>query len=296
MTRVISIVGAGRLGTTLARRLRGLGWSVGAVVTRSSRTSRAAVRKIGAGTPRGRLTREALVADLILVTVPDDELKSVASSLAKLGGEQCRGRIVLHASATLDHSVLAPLERLGAWTGSLHPMQTFTGRESHRSGPNLDGVTFAVEGDPKACRAALAIARSLGGVPVEIDSRDKPIYHAAAVFVCGSGFPLVELALQMLVKIGFTRRRAMQTLLPLTRQMLDNVERIGPRAAWTGPLSRRDYAIVARHTKALRSYPRDVRQAYAILALLAVRILSKHPATEIGKLKRALANSRGGTS
>jgi predicted short-subunit dehydrogenase-like oxidoreductase (DUF2520 family) len=296
MTRVISIVGAGRLGTTLARRLRGLGWSVGAVVTRSSRTSRAAVRKIGAGTPRGRLTREALVADLILVTVPDDELKSVASSLAKLGGEQCRGRIVLHASATLDHSVLAPLERLGAWTGSLHPMQTFTGRESHRSGPNLDGVTFAVEGNPGVCRAALAIARSLGGVPVEIDSRDKPIYHAAAVFVCGSGFPLVELALQMLVKIGFTRRRAMQTLLPLTRQMLDNVERIGPRAAWTGPLSRRDYAIVAKHTKALRSYPPDVRQAYAILALLAVRLLSKHPVTEIGKLKRALAHSMGGNS
>src|ERR1700723_1107968 len=296
MTRVVSIVGAGRLGTTLARRLRGLGWSVGAVVTRSSRTSRAAVRKIGAGTPRGRLTRDALVADLILVTVPDDELKSVASSLAKLGGEQCGGKIVLHASATLDHSVLAPLGRRGAWTGSLHPMQTFTGRESHRSGPNRDGVTFAVEGDPKARRAALAIARSLGGVPVEIDSRDKPIYHAAAVFVCGSGFPLVELALQMLVKIGFTRLRAMQTLVPLTRQMLDNVERIGPRAAWTGPLSRRDYAIVAKHTKALRSYPRDVRQAYAILALLAVRLFSKHPVTEIGKLKRALAHSWGGNS
>jgi len=296
MTRVISIVGAGRLGTTLARRLRGLGWSVGAVVTRSTRTSRAAVRRIGAGTPRGHLTRDALVADLILVTVPDDELRPVATSLAKLGGEQCRGKIVLHASATLDRSILAPLERCGASTGSLHPMQTFTGRESHKGGPNLDGVTFAVEGDPKARRLALAVARSLGGVPVEIDSRDKPIYHAAAVLVCGSAFPLVELALRMLAKIGFTRRRAMQTLLPLTRQMLDNVERIGPRAAWTGPLSRRDYAIVARHATALRSYPRDVRQAYAILALLAVRILSKHPATEIGKLKRALANSRGGTS
>jgi predicted short-subunit dehydrogenase-like oxidoreductase (DUF2520 family) len=294
MTRVISIVGAGRLGTTLARRLRGLGWSIGAVVTRSGRTSRAAVQQIGAGTPRGRLTGEALVADLILVTVPDDALKSVARALAKLGGEQCRGKIVLHASATLDQSVLAPLKRCGASTGSLHPMQTFTGRESH--GPNLDGITFAVEGDSKARRAALAIARSLGGVPVQIDSRDKAIYHAAAVLVCGSAFPLFELALQMLAQIGFTRRRAMQTLLPLTRQMLDNVERIGPRAAWTGPLSRGDYAIVAKHAEALRSYPRDVQQAYAVLALLAVRILSKHPAAAIGNLKRALAISRGGTS
>ncbi len=295
MTRVISIVGAGRLGTTLARRLGSLGWSIGAVVTRSRKTSRIAVRRIGAGTARGCITREALVADLILVTVPDGALKSVAGVLAKLGGEQCRGKIVLHASATLDHSVLAPLKRCGAATGSLHPMQTFTGRESHRSGPNLDGITFAIEGDPKARRASLAIARSLGGVPVQINSRDKPIYHAAAVLVCGSSFPLVEVALQMLAQIGFTRRRAMQTLLPLTRQLLDNVERIGPRAAWTGPLSRGDYAIVAKHAKALKSYPRDVRQAYVVLALLAVRILSKHPAAAIGDLKRALASSRGGT-
>ena len=152
-------------------------------------------------------------------------------------------------------------------------MQTFSGRVF----PKLDGVIFAVEGDPKARRVAHAITRSLGGVPVAIRGRDKPVYHATAVLVCGSGFPLIESALQMLVRIGFTRRRAMQTLLPLTRQMLDNVERIGPRAAWTGPLSRGDYAVVAKHVKALRSYPREVQQAYAALALLAGRVLSKQP-------------------
>ena len=89
-------------------------------------------------------------------------------------------------------------------------------------------------------------------------TRDKPIYHATAVLAAGSEYPSMEARVQMLVRIGFTRRRALQTLLPLTRQMLDNIERLGPRAAWTGPMSRGDYAIVAKHAKRVRSYPREV--------------------------------------
>ena len=41
--------------------------------------------------------------------------------------------------------------------------------------------------------------------------------------------------------------QAMQTLLPLMRQMLDNFEKHGPRAAWTGPASRGDYATLKKH-------------------------------------------------
>jgi len=347
MARTISIIGAGRVGKTLGKRLRELGWRIGAVVTRSKATSRAAVRAIGAGTPysmfangfvrepfRGselqlRLNRSArsavpmrshtrsryllprragpaeasvpafagqfvphglLAADVILFATPDHALAGVAKSLArairKTGGNACRGKVILHTSGALDRAVLAPLARLGAATGSLHPMQTFSGRGV----PRLEGVTFAVEGDPKARRAAMGIARALGGVPISIDSRDKPVYHAAAVLAAGSGFPLIESALQMLMRIGFTRSRAMQTLLPLTRQMLDNIERLGPRAAWTRPISRGDYAVVAKHARALRLYPRELRQSYAALALLAGRVLSKKPAATVGRLKRALGD------
>jgi len=94
---------------------------------------------------------------------------------------------------------------------------------------------------------------------------------------------------QLLMRIGFTRARAMQTLIPLIRQIFDNIERIGPRAAWTGPLSRGDYAIVARHAKALKRYPREFQQAYAASSLLAGRLLAKNPAAALKKIKHALA-------
>jgi predicted short-subunit dehydrogenase-like oxidoreductase (DUF2520 family) len=329
MARTISIVGAGRVGRTLAHRLHKLGWRIGAIVTRSSATARAAVRAIGAGTPfsiswessnkdlsgsplplsrskahvrrrkgspeEGALAPEAVAsvpaADVILFTTPDDALPSVAHSLAQFGGSSWRGKIALHTSGTLDRTVLAPLARFGAHTGSLHPMQAFSGPII----PKLAGVTFAIEGHPKARRAAQKIARQLGGSPVIIASRDKPIYHATAVLTCGSAYPLIESSLQMLRRIGFTRQRAMQTLLPLTRQMLDNVERLGPRAAWTGPLSRGDYAVIAAHAKALRRYPREIREAYAVLARLAARVLAKQPGATAKRLDRALKHLKGGS-
>ena len=290
MGRTISIVGAGRVGRSLGRRLRERGWRIGAVVTRSEKSARAAVHAIGGGEPYGRLTPHALAAHVILLCTSDDEMAGVAQTLVEMGKTDCAGKTVLHTSATLDRRVLAPFARLGAATGSLHPMQAFGGTIV----PSLRGVIFAIEGDRRARRVARALAKSFGGVPVEIATRDKPIYHAAAVLAAGSAYPEIEAGIILLMRIGFTRAGAMRTLLPLVRQILDNIARIGPRAAWTGPLSRGDYAIVARHVRALRSYPREIREAYATLSLLAGRVLSKSPTATLAELRHTLKISGGG--
>jgi predicted short-subunit dehydrogenase-like oxidoreductase (DUF2520 family) len=292
MKRSLSIVGAGRVGRTLGRRLHRLGWRVGAVVTRSAATSRIAVREIGAGKPYSRLVPEIFDSNVILLTTPDGALSGVAGALAKFDEMKLRGKIVLHTSGALDRAVLAPLARRGVSTGSLHPMQTFTGRGA----PKLEKVIFAAEGDRSAAIVARKIARSLGGVPVTLNSKNKPAYHAAGALVAGHGLGLIEAATQVLLKLGFRRCDAMRALLPLMRQMLDNFERLGPRESWTGPVSRGDFATVTKHTKALRSYPTEFNDAYAALALLAGRVLSKNSAVASKQLKRALRKSTGGKS
>jgi predicted short-subunit dehydrogenase-like oxidoreductase (DUF2520 family) len=284
MTRSVSIVGPGRVGRTLGKCLRRLGWRVGAVVSRSNARARAAVRSIGAGTPRQHVTRDVFSADVILLTTPDTTVAAVAKELARLAPKSLKGKVVLHTSGALDSRVLAPLAARGAGTGSLHPMQTFSGREA----PKLKGVIFAVEGAPAARRAARQIARELGGMSVAIDAKGKAAYHSAGTLVAGHGLALIEAATQILMKIGFTRRRALQALLPLMRQMLANFEGVGPRAAWTGPLARKDYAIVASHAKALRRYPHEFQDAYAALALLSGHVLDENPAAAIASLRRAL--------
>jgi predicted short-subunit dehydrogenase-like oxidoreductase (DUF2520 family) len=284
----LSIVGAGRLGRSLARRFRRLGHPIAAVVTRSNATARAAVRFIGTGRPYAALTREILRADVILLTVPDGALAAVARSLAQIEPKSWRGKVVLHTSGALDRTVLAPLAKCGAATGSLHPMQTFSG---HRD-PQVRGVVFGIEGEPRARRQAVALTRALGAIPVTIDGRHKIQYHAAAAMVAGLGLALTEGATQVLLSIGFTRPKALQALLPLMREMLKNFEKDGPRAAWTGPISRSDFGTVALHAKGLRAQPAELQQAYAALARLSARVLAKNYRPTLKHLNKALASPR----
>jgi predicted short-subunit dehydrogenase-like oxidoreductase (DUF2520 family) len=253
-----SIIGAGRVGRALGRRLRELGWKIGAVVTRSETTARKAVRSIGAGHAHAFLTRQVLAAQVILVTTPDHSVAEVAEELARIGAEELRGKIVLHTSGALSSAVLAPVKKCGAAVGSMHPLQTFSGVGV----PPLDGKVFAIEGDAHAVRMARQIARTLGAVPARIEGSKKPLYHAAGALAAGHVLALMEAATRLMTSAGMKRREAMQALLPLTRQVLENFERLGPRAAWTGPLSRRDYEVVAAHIEAMKDLPAEFAETY----------------------------------
>lgn len=284
MSSTIAIVGAGRLGRTLGRRLRELDWKIGAIVARSQASARAGVRAIGAGHPHTGATSRVLQAGIVLIATPDAAIYQVASQLARIGGEEWHGKVVLHTSGALDERELSPLAKLGAATGSMHPLQTFSGRVS----TPLEGVVFAIQGDPRAQRAARRIARTLGGFPVSLRTGAKPAYHAAGTFASPYLLAVIECAIRILMRSGFSRRRAKTALVPLIRQTLANFERFGVREAWTGPIARRDFSTVARHEKALAAWPREVRDAYAVLARLSARLLATHPGKTLRELDRIL--------
>ena len=296
MEKTLAIVGAGRVGRALGRCLRELGWKVGVVVTRSEASARRAVRFIGAGKPHGGLTRHIVSSHVILIATPDDAIPDVARELARMGGEELHGRVVLHTSGAQDSHVLAPLKELGAAVGSMHPLQTFSGVGV----ADLTGKVFAVEGDVVAVRTARQIARALAGSPVQIAAGKKVLYHAAAVLAAGHVLALVEAATQLLISLGMKRSEATRALLPLTRQVLDNSERVGPRAAWTGPLARGDYKIVEAHLRALHDSREEVARAYEALNRLAIHVLAQDTggtASELEKISTALkpkAKARGG--
>jgi predicted short-subunit dehydrogenase-like oxidoreductase (DUF2520 family) len=296
MEKTLAIVGAGRVGRALGRRLRELGWKIGVVVTSSEASSRRAVRFIGAGKPHAGLTRHVLLSQIILISTPDDAISGVARELARIGGEELRGRVVLHTSGAQDSRVLAPVKEFGAAVGSIHPLQTFSGVGV----PDLVGKVFAVEGDVVAVRVARQIARALGGSPVQIGAGKKVLYHAAAALAAGHVLALVEAATQLLVSISMKRSEATHALLPLTRQVLDNFERVGPRAAWTGPLARGDYKVVESHLRALSDSREEVAIAYNALNRLAAAVLGQDAAgtaAELEKISAALkpkVKARGG--
>ncbi len=281
MQNSLAIIGAGRVGRTLGRRLCELRWTIGAVVTRSEPGARRAVRFIGAGKACAGMTRLILASRVILIATPDDEIASVAGELARIGEEELRGKVVLHTSGALDSRLLDSVREFGAAVGSMHPLQSFSGVAM----PSLEGRVFTVEGDLPAVRVARQIARSLGGSPVRIAGSKKVLYHAAAAMAAGHVLVVEEAATQLLLSLGMKRSEAVRALLPLTRQVLENFERLGPRAAWTGPLSRGDYKVVRAHLDVLHESPEEFSHAYEALNRLAARVLSQNAAGMLADLE-----------
>ena len=204
MSETLSIVGAGRAGRSLGRRLRELGWRIGVVTTRSIPTARAAVRVIGAGYATDQLTRQVLASDVVLLATPDRAIADVAADLVRLGGNEWSGKVVLHTSGALDSSKLGALADAGAATGTIHPMQTFSGQ----SIPNLAGTVFGIDGSPAAQKVARKMIRQMGGVAVRLSGANKAAYHASGTFACAHVLALVEAATRLLMSQGFKRRQA----------------------------------------------------------------------------------------
>jgi predicted short-subunit dehydrogenase-like oxidoreductase (DUF2520 family) len=229
------------------------------------------------------MTRQILASRVILIATPDDHIAAVAQELARIGGEELRGRVVLHTSGAMDSTVLTPVQQWGAKIGSMHPLQSFSGV----SVPSLEGRVFTLEGEAQAVRVARRIARALGGSPVHIAGSKKLLYHAAAAMAAGHVLVVEEAATQLLVSLGMKRTEAVRALLPLTRQVLENFERLGPGAAWTGPLSRGDYKVVGAHANALRESPDEFREAYEALSRLAARVLAQDSAGMLAELEKS---------
>ncbi len=288
MENSLAIVGAGRVGSALGRRLSEVGWKIGAVVTRSEASARRAVRFIGAGKACAGMTTRILASRVILIATPDDEIAHVAQDLARIGEAQLAGSVVLHTSGAMDSEVLEALRERGAKVGSLHPLQSFSGVAV----PSLEGRIFTIEGETQAVRVARRIARALGGSPVRIAGSKKLLYHAAAAMAAGQVLAVEEAATQLLVSLGMKRSEAVRGLLPLTRQVLENFERLGPRPAWTGPLSRGDYKIVRAHLNALQNSPREFASAYEALNRLAARVLSQDPAGMLDALEKSFLEQK----
>jgi predicted short-subunit dehydrogenase-like oxidoreductase (DUF2520 family) len=285
MQMTVSIVGTGRVARALGRRLRELGWGIGVVTGRSLASARAAVHAIGTGHAFAIPTPKILNSKVILIATPDSAIQGVAKNLSEIGGSGWRRKIVLHTSGSLDSRVLKPLADLGASTGTIHPIQTF----SDQNMPDLSKVIFGIDGSPAALQVARKMIRQMDGVAVRLSGANKAAYHAAGLFACGFVLVLMEAGTHLLMSQGFKRRQALRALLPLVRQTLDNLESVGPRSAWTGPLSRGDFSTVERHVRALATGEAEFLESYQALSRLTAKLLSSESGTMLKQLEEIFA-------
>ncbi|HKG45867.1 MAG TPA: Rossmann-like and DUF2520 domain-containing protein [Pyrinomonadaceae bacterium] len=271
----VSIIGTGRLGTTLAVALAGKGYSIRSLVARRLQSARKAASFLDADVQvlTAKQLRTLIDADLFLITVPDDQIAWVARELREIDADR-KEMTALHTSGALSSEVLAPLRETGWSTGSIHPLMSVSGTQDGDAA--LRGAFWSVEGDKGALRLGKAIVRDLGGTSFSIRSGDKPLYHAAAVMASGNVVALFDVALEMLGECGLNRKTARSILAPLIASTVRHLESKDPAQALTGTFSRGDVETVKRHVAALKKLP-EALELYRLLGQRSLKLTKEQP-------------------
>ncbi|MEL6271814.1 MAG: NAD(P)-binding domain-containing protein, partial [Chloroflexota bacterium] len=148
----IGIVGAGKVGQTLAIAWQTVGITVSAIYSRTPQRANALAERVSSDTAIDPATVVA-ASDITFLTVPDDAIVSVAQNIVSQDID-CTGKAIVHTSGAHSVNALAPLAEAGAVVGSLHPALPFADVETAVRA--VRGATFAIETNDSRLDSQLA--------------------------------------------------------------------------------------------------------------------------------------------
>jgi predicted short-subunit dehydrogenase-like oxidoreductase (DUF2520 family) len=278
----IGVIGAGRVGATLACMLHRRGHSVVSVVSRRLASARSLARRVRCRHASTDLRAILPDVDVLIIATPDREIAPIARLIAAEAPAPLRQRAVFHTSGLHTSDVLAPLVRRGDLAFSLHPISTFPRRACTREDlRRFDGLVFAFEGPRKALPISRRIVSAFKGELVILPKEEKILYHAACVFASNFAVLQVAMALRLLRRKSSAQLR--RSLLQLASSAIREAERSGPEQALTGPVVRGDAATIAAHLSALRRRGRGEGRLYREASKVAL---------DIAKTRRSLTRSQ----
>ena len=295
----VGFVGAGAVGSTLARALKARGADVALVASLHGNSAAALAAAIPGVRAAGSPSEVVAGADLVVLAVPDDAIAALVASLPWRTGQA-----VLHLSGAKPAAVLAPIAAGGARIAALHPLMTFPRLPLDTTIPallaRLAGCTWALDCPDSALATELeALVAALGGHTIRIGEAQRVPYHISGVLASNYVAVLLGAAANLWEGFGVAPDEALRALLPLLRATVENLERVGLPDALTGPLARGDAGTIAAHLAWLAAHAEGdpqiaaLRDAYATLGRLALPIaqakgtLSPDAAARLTELLRA---------
>jgi predicted short-subunit dehydrogenase-like oxidoreductase (DUF2520 family) len=236
----ISIVGAGRAGTSFASALAFAGHETKLI-------HHDELERVGD-------------ADVVVLCVPDDAIAEVALAL-----EPRDSRVVLHVAGSRGLSPLATHPR----AGFMHPLAMLSTTEL--GARRLHGATFSVGGD----EVTTELVASLEGRPIYLNDDQRVNYHATASVAANHLVALLGHVEVLAESAGLSLR----DFVPLIEQALSDTVAMGAQRALTGPASRADMSTIDAHLAAIPESERStyVALANAAFELAEARRLASAP-------------------
>ncbi len=272
----VSIIGAGTVGSTLARSLFEQGYPIVSIVNRTAQPAISLAKSVKCKKVSTQVADVDTRSEIIIIATTDGELQEVVKQLANARRLKFGKLFVVHTSGVHSSAVLEPLKKKGAGVASLHPIQTFpSSQRATELKSKLKGIFFGIEGEQAEIAKAERLIKDLGGHAVVITQDMKPLYHVACVFA--SGFLVVilniinEISGQLKLKASWA-----EVFGPLMTTAMENAIH-GPVAdALTGPIIRKDTATIDLHLKTLAKYAPQFLAIYTVNGIETARVAKEH--------------------
>ena len=269
--KAVAVIGAGRVGTAVAYVLASRGYNIAAVYSRNAADMERAA-ELARATPVKDAVEAVQLADIVLITTPDDAVKAVCQAIASSRAD-LSGKKFVHMSGALSLDVLGAAAARGADILSVHPLQTFADLQGALD--SLPGSAFGVTCAPELQPWARAFVEDLEGRPVMVRDSDRALYHAAAVLACNLVVMIEHGALTLYRGLGIEEREALDAFMPLVHATVENIHRLGPVDALTGPLARGDVGTVRANLDVLSGAFPELAELYRAVSIWGLRLVEE---------------------
>ena len=243
----ISFIGAGKVAFSLVPALLDKNYKISSVFDIHKESAAELAVKFNIKTYSDALFNLDAANNVIVISVPDSDIKTVAGLLALLELDFAN-TIFIHLSGSRNVRVLDALKNKGAYTASLHPMQTFPSRKKY----SIKGTYLAVESENPGVRELLSeLAEDLELVPFTVKTEEKIFYHLMGVFA--SNFFVANIyGAETANELMSDEMPDMYKLLkPIINATFSNIAKTGSVEALSGPIERGDFETIELHVNAL---------------------------------------------
>lgn len=243
----ISIIGPGRLGNALRTALFKAGYQIGQIY--------------------GKTDSLTEFNDITFITTPDSEIRKVASSIAS-SGKELMGKVFVHCSGAFASSILEELKAKGAGTACFHPLMAVSPETE-----SFKGIYFDIEGEESVLPLLEELAGKIGAKSIRVSPKEKELLHVSAVMASNYLVTLADLSLRISASENIPERTLLDAFLPLMSSSLENLGKLSPTEALTGPIARGDIQTVQEHIKLLQNKP-ELLEMYKKFGLLTLELIS----------------------
>ncbi len=244
----IVVIGSGNVATNLAIAFNNIGVQILQVYSRNTTHAKLLADKVSA-TYTDNLADIKLNADLYIISINDDAIENIASSL------KLSEKLVVHTSGSINMDVL---KDISSNYGVFYPLQTF----SKDTLIELIDVPFCIEANTIEAEAVLTnLAGTVSKDVRIINSDERKIIHLAAVFACNFSNYMYLIAESLLKEhtISF------DILKPLILHTANKMNTLSPMLTQTGPAKRNDLKLIEKHISLLKETP-DYLEIYKTIS------------------------------